>query len=291
MHTSHKIWRVRRGIIVSLTDTQGQTAQGEIAPIPWFGSEDINQAIQFCQQQGNTISLETIQSIPDSLPACQFGFESAFLTINQQLPSIKEDELNYCHLLPTGKKALEETYSSVTENETSPTFKWKIGVDEIATEIALLKQLIVQLPQNARLRLDANGGLTVDEAKRLLEFTETQSIIEFIEQPLPPSQFSEMIELGKNYNTSLALDESVANIKQLKNCYERGWRDVFVIKPLIAGFPSLLRQFCQQYSLDVVFSSVFETFVGRQAALKLAWELGNRSRAIGFGTKQWFQDS
>ena len=287
MHTSRKVWRVREGIIITLIDNEGTVFKGEIAPIPWFGSEDINEAIQFCQQQGNTISLETIQHISDRLPACQFGFESAVLGLTKQFERSLEKQLSFCHLLPTGEKALEINYSSL-QSENQPTFKWKIGVDEIATEITVLKKLISQLPQNARLRLDANGGLTSDQAKRLLEFTETQSIIEFIEQPLPPSQLSEMMELRSDYNTPLALDESVANIRQLKNCYEQGWRDVFVIKPLIAGFPSLLRQFCHKNSLDIVFSSVFETTVGRNAALQLAWELSDHKRAVGFGIDSWF---
>ena len=99
-----------------------------------------------------------------------------------------------------------------------------------------------------------------------------------------------MMALRKRYSTPLALDESVANIRQLKSCYQKGWRGVFVIKPLIAGFPSRLRQVCQEYALDLVFSSVFETSVGREAALQLAWELGNKDRAVGFGVDSWFDD-
>lgn len=289
MHTSHGVWRVREGIIITLIDSEGQIAQGEIAPIPWFGSETIEQAIQFCQKQGQTISVESIKAISDNLPACQFGLESALLKINQQLLLVKEDYFNFCYLLPTGKKVLEQSYQS--NNNHQPTFKWKIGVEKVATEIAILQQLIDKLPQNARLRLDANGGLTVTEAEKILEFTDNKEIIEFIEQPLPPSQFSDMMELTKRYSTCLALDESVANIRQLKSCYQKGWRGVFIIKPLIMGFPSHLRQFCQQHDLDLVFSSVFETSIGRYTALQLAWELGNHTRAIGFGVKHWFEDS
>lgn len=289
MHTSHGVWGVREGIIITLRDSQGQNAQGEIAPIPWFGSETIDEAIEFCQQQKKTITLEDIQAISNDLPACQFGLESAFLKINRQFEEVKEDCINYCYLLPTGKQVLEQSYQSNNNNQA--TFKWKIGIDKVETEIAILKQLINKLPHNGRLRLDANGGFTVAEAQKLLEFTENKEIIEFIEQPLPPSQFSDMMELSKRYNTCLALDESVANITQLKSCYQKGWRGVFVIKPLIMGFPSQLRQFCQQHNLDLVFSSVFETSIGRQTALQLAWKLGNRNRAVGFGVKHWFEDS
>lgn len=62
-----------------------------------------------------------------------------------------------------------------------------------------------------------------------------------------------------------------------------------MIKPSIAGSPKRLRQLCQAHKIDTVFSSVFERSVGRQAALKLAVELSNNNRAVGFGVNHWFE--
>ena len=260
-------------------------SQGEIAPIPWFGSETIAQAMQFCQQRGNTIDSETIARIPNNLPACQFGFESALLILQQQLQPVDEDLFDYCYLLPTGKQVLADAIP----RQANATFKWKIGIEEVATEIEIAQQLITQLPPNSQLRLDANGGLNVKNARIWLEFAQNRHIIEFIEQPLPPSQFTEMMELSKTYSTPLALDESVTKISQLQNCYERGWREVFVVKCAIAGFPSRLLSFARKYDLDLVFSSVFETSIGRQTALQLADKLIS-NRALGFGVNHWFDD-
>lgn len=285
MRTSHGLWRVREGIIITLKSVEG-IAYGEIAPIPWFGSETIAEARQFCQQQGNTIDSVTIAQIPNSLPACQFGFESALLTIEQKLKPVEEDLFDYCYLLPTGKQALADTIPQ----QTPSTFKWKIGIEDVATEIAIAKQLISKLPPNSQLRLDANGGLTRTDAQNWLEFAQNLNIIEFIEQPLPPSQFQEMMELNNSYSTPLALDESVTNISQLQDCYQRGWRGVFVVKCAIAGFPSRLISFAREHDLDLVFSSVFETSIGRQTALQLANKLGS-DRCLGFGVKHWFEDS
>ena len=134
------------------------------------------------------------------------------------------------------------------------------------------------------MRLDANAGLSYEEAKFWLEICDhVQTNVEFIEQPLPVQKFSEMLELSANFKTAIALDESVATLTQLQDCFEKGWRGIFVIKPGIAGSPSRLRQFCQQHKIDAVFSSVFETSVGRQAALQLAAELSRSNRAVGFG--------
>jgi O-succinylbenzoate synthase len=100
-----------------------------------------------------------------------------------------------------------------------------------------------------------------------------------------------MLELSNYYSTKIALDESVATLQQLENCYQQGWRSIFVIKPGIVGSPSRLRKFCQQHQIDVVFSSVFETAIGRQAALKLAAELSSNHRAVGFGINHYFTGS
>ena len=77
--TSHGIWDIREGIILRFTDEAGKVGWGEIAPISWFGSETLEQAVLFCRQLPPEITEKTIFSIPDELPACQFGFESALV--------------------------------------------------------------------------------------------------------------------------------------------------------------------------------------------------------------------
>lgn len=290
LQTSHGSWDVREGIILRLKG-ESRSGWGEIAPLSWFGSETLKQALDFCQQLPDKITAETIFSIPDDLPACQFGFESAWKELQGsewQLPS----SLTYSALLPAGKAALQ-TWQTLWD-QGYRTFKWKIGVYSIPDELQIFDLLTQTLPAAAKLRLDANGGLTYDDAnlwlwtcdnvrvadKRLLE-------IEFIEQPLPVEQFEEMQKLSMCYSTPIALDESVAMLKQLKACYQQGWRGIFVIKPGIAGSPKRLRQFCHNHKIDAVFSSVFETVVGRRSALSLAAELSRPNRAVGFGVNHW----
>jgi O-succinylbenzoate synthase len=123
-----------------------------------------------------------------------------------------------------------------------------------------------------------------------LKAADEAGIVEFLEQPLPPGQFDAMLEMRTRYSTPIALDESVATLTQLEECYQRGWRGVFVIKAAIAGSPKRLRQFCQDYNIDAVFSSVFESAIARQAALQLAAELSNPNRAVGFGVNHWFNE-
>ena len=283
--TSHGVWAVREGIILRLSDREGKVGWGEIAPLPWFGSETLAQALRFCQEFAQ-VNEENIKEIPDELPACQFGFESAWEDLSltkSPLPS-----LSYSYLLPTGEAALS-AWQPVWEGE-ERTFKWKIGIRPLEEEMNIFQQLLEALPIETKLRLDANGGLDLEAAKKWLQKTDQSNRVEFIEQPLPPKQFDELLKLSADYATPLALDESVANLKQLKECYDKGWRGIFVIKAAIWGSPRRLRQFCQEHPIDTVFSSVFETAIGRKAALNLAVELSHPSRAVGFGVKDWFEE-
>ncbi|VXD22260.1 o-succinylbenzoate synthase [Planktothrix paucivesiculata] len=297
LKTAHGIWKIREGIILSLTDKHGNIGQGEIAPLSWFGSETLEDALAFCQQLPHLISTEIIFTIPDCLPACQFGFESAFIELSSN-NAVDLSQLQYSGLLPTGEMVL--THWKTLFQQGYQTFKWKIGVDKITEEINIFQRLVniiietLSHSQKIRLRLDANGGLTLEEAEKWLETCDlinaTQELIEieFLEQPLSINQFDLMLELCDRYSTPLALDESVANLQQLTYCYQQGWSDIFVIKPAIFGSPKKLKNFCQNNQIDSVFSSVFETDIGQQSALKLASELLLYNRAVGFGVNHWF---
>lgn len=287
LQTSHGSWDVREGIILRLTDETGQTSWGEIAPLSWFCSETLEQALDFCRQVPNEITAETIFSIPPALSACQFGFESTLRAGGDKITPSPHPPLTYSSLLPAGEAALNQWQTLWKQGYR--TFKWKIGVASIQGELKIFHQLIQALPALAQLRLDANGGLTWQEANEWLRACDQEEVaIEFLEQPLPVAHFDAMLELSDRYSTQLALDESVATLLQLQASYQQGWRGVFVIKPCIAGSPSHLRQFCHQHQIDAVFSSVFETTIGRQAALKLAAELSCNNRAVGFGINHWF---
>ena len=314
LQTHHGNWCVREGVLLRLEDEDGQVGFGEVAPLPWFGSEPLEQALNFCQhmvqEMAQGIPEETILSIPSTLPACRFGFESAIDNPKSKIQNPKS-KISYSGLLPAGRAAVEQWRTLWAKGYR--TFKWKIGVAPIQEELAWFKQLTHQLGQHAvrtgssvRLRLDANGGLMVEDAEQWLENCDRAEVpIEFLEQPLPVEQFEAMVRLSEQYTTPLALDESVATLTQLQTCYERGWRGVFTIKPAIAGSPIRLRQLCQKDPLDIVFSSVFETSIGRRAILDLAADIQSTpwgaevdispdrtrqrpNRALGFGTQHWF---
>jgi O-succinylbenzoate synthase len=309
LQTCHGLWSERRGIIIQLRDQQGNIGKGEIAPLSWFGSETIEQATQFCSQLDTKFNPQIIDQIPNNLPCCQFAFESALVNLEKVANNSPITNLdfnlssnyqiylvnhpwNYSYLLPTGLAALPSIQTKVAQQYN--TFKQKIGVQSFEQERSLIKELMSYLPTQGKLRLDANGGLNLETTKRWLEFAELENElehkIELIEQPLPPEDFSTLLALSQQFKTAIALDESVANLTQLQSCYQQGWRGVYVLKAAIMGSPRRLAQWLQTHPIDALFSSVFETAIGRQNVLELAVKWGNPNRALGFGVNHWFQE-
>jgi len=305
--TAHGTWGERQGVLVKLTDAAGRTGYGEIAPLPWFGGETLEAAIALCQSLPATLDLADIQAIAPTLPACQFGLESAWESLMQPDPTSSNplpdwEPPHLSALLPAGNGAALQSDIPAWKplwDKGYRTFKQKIGVGELTAELAAFTDLIGQLPPGVRLRLDANGGLDWDTACRWLERCAAHPQVEFLEQPLAPSQFDAMLKLGDRFPTPLALDESVATLAHLHICWRRGWRGVVVVKAAIAGFPSQLRAFCQQHPVDIVWSSALETAVARRyIQAHLVQPMTARAsrpgtlpkRALGYGVAHWFCD-
>lgn len=287
LNTHHGSWSMREGILLRLTRSTGAQSYGEIAPIPWFGSESLEQALEYCQSLPQSITSDHILQIPKALPATRFGFESTGLDlITPPSPVQNPYPIPICGLLPAGDLALVSWKTLWDQGYRH--FKWKIGVSDIDRELQIFQDLLIDLPPSAQIRLDANGGLTLSEAHRWLEASDP-SRVEFIEQPLPPHSWPDLLDLHRCSDTiPIALDESVAVLDQVEACYHRGWRGIVVIKPGMMGSPTRFQTLTQQISLDWVFSSVFETPIGAYHVARLIRSQPLPVRPIGYGVDHYF---
>jgi o-succinylbenzoate synthase len=280
LQTAHGQWSVREGLIIKLIDEAGINYWGEIAPIPWFGSESLEEAIEFCTSLGDSVSWPL--EIPDHLPATQFAFSAAIPYGYEPLEPVIED-VAWSVLLPAGEKVLKAWQRPWELGHR--TFKWKIGVAGVAEELAIFDRLLKTLPSGAKLRLDANAGLSYDDACIWLSSLPLNAV-EFLEQPV--ASLTEMLRLTERFDIPLAVDELVSNLGRLRDCYDQGWRGIYVIKPSIAGSLAELTDFIQERQLDVVLSSSLESSIGQRAILRWAAEQRVIDRAAGMATSVWF---
>ncbi len=285
LRTHHGSWTEREGILLQLVNAEGCTSYGEIAPLPWFGSETLAEAWEVLQDLPDEIDPEAVlASLPPSLPATRFGLESAWGDLSSHLPE-RCIPFACCGLLPTGEAALKVWQDLYQQGYR--TLKWKIAVADLDQELGWLQQLQEQLPPAVQLRLDANGGLTAEQASIWLRHCQDLRI-EYLEQPLPPTQLEEMIGLSQEFSTPIALDESVASFTQLQQCCQRGWQGVMVIKLGILGSPDLLDQLYRTYHLDLVMSSCLETLIGAYHVARYTQHFHWTTRPLGYGLDHLF---
>lgn len=258
---------------------------GEVAPIPDFGTETIEAAETYLKGlagndefQENTVDL-------DELPCCAFALSMA--QASSQL--VAKRDYAVAALLPAGGAALDHVKSKMEQGYT--TFKWKIGVNSVAEEQAVFLGLLKQLPSESKLRLDANGGLSVEAFETWLKILqEYLPQVDYLEQPLPVGKEVWMEEIAKGFQVPIALDESLNGLEGKRWMQAGAWSGPLVVKPALMGDSKMLIERLRPIAHQVVFSSVFESLIGLENALCLADQLPELNQVIGFDTLNAFAD-
>lgn len=279
LHVSGHTWTRREGIIVRLERQDDSVGFGEIAPVPWFPVECLDDAEAFLQTMGHGQARP-----PSHLPCTAFALSAA----EQDRPTFSEgEELPTAALLPAGEPALEALTTKLGDG--CRTFKWKIGVHETETEWAVAKQIGAILQGQGRLRLDANGGLTVAQLKGWAQALAGLPI-DYVEQPLPVGMEQETAEVCRATGLPYAFDESACTLISLRRLSTLYPDAVYVVKPSQSGTTTDLAQFLKTHpDIQRVFSWAFETPIGFAAVHVFSKELPSLG-APGFGSQDVFEE-
>lgn len=284
LRTAHGWWAEREGLIVRLENETGITGFGEIAPIPWFGTETMVEAEEVLHQFGNMVPEELLDKIPARFGCVRFAIAQARSVSS---PVTSKNRLPVAALLPAGRDGLRVLVEKLEAGFL--TFKWKVGVGDREDELGILDDLLAQIPTHTKLRLDANGAWDRRTAARWLTRCADRPI-EFVEQPVSPAEEDTLLGLANDYPVKLALDESVVHLSDARRWQGLGWPGVFVIKPALAGPLNEVIDWILKTKADVVFSSAIESSLARSAILSAVLEQPLSRRALGFGVGEIFGD-
>lgn len=284
LRTAHGVWAEREGIIVRLEDETGRAGFGEIAPLPWFGTETLAEAEALCRKFGATVTGEVLDAVPARFGCVRFALAEARA---EPAKAITATRLPVAALLPAGREALAALPAKLEAGYLS--FKWKVAVGAVDDELGIFDDLLAALPTYAKLRLDANGGWDRRQAGKWLERC-AERPVEFVEQPVAPDDEDALRGLAADYPVTLALDESLVRLTAARRWQAQGWPGVFVIKPALAGPLHELAEWITATKADVVLSSAIETALGRAAILHAALTQPLTKRALGFGVGELFGD-
>lgn len=156
----------------------------------------------------------------------------------------------------------------------------------LADDAARLEAVRDALGTGGKLRIDANGGWSVDEAlpaiKQLSHFD-----LEYVEQPCATVDELAALRLllaRSGLNVSIAADESIRRAEDPYQVAAREAADIAVLKVQPLGGVTACLQIAERIGLPVVVSSALETSIGIRAGLALAAALPELPYACGLNT-------
>jgi O-succinylbenzoate synthase len=154
---------------------------------------------------------------------------------------------------------------------------------QLSDDIARVEAVRDALGRDGRVRVDANGAWSVDEAADALKRLDAFDL-EYAEQPV--HTLEEMAELRRRVDVRLAADESVRTAEDPMRVAGLEAADIVVLKVQPLGGVRRCLEIAAACGLPVVVSSAIETSVGLAAGVALAAALPELPFACGLGTGQ-----
>ncbi len=270
----------REGLIILLTDSDGNKAFGEIAPLESPGMTGINDCVSQIEQIKSMLDpkndIEMLVRNEIFSPEVKFGLEQAMHSLMLIRSGDKTSSpgitirINALLGLNEDEEIFRKVGSLIEEGYT--TLKIKIDNTDIDNKLELLNHLAVKYGSAVKFRIDANGSLNYNEASEVLSRLNPDST-EYIEDPL--TDVDNLIRLQEKSAVRIALDEPLTP-QSIHDMLEIPEIKYYVIKPVKFGFFKTM-EIIKSGGLKnkiIVVSSMFESAVGRSALVYLASLIG-----------------
>jgi L-alanine-DL-glutamate epimerase-like enolase superfamily enzyme len=137
--------------------------------------------------------------------------------------------------------------------------------------LALLERLHDASGGEARIRIDANGRWTRDDALTFLRQAPRDSIC-FVEQPFPIGDLDSCAWLHDRAAVPIALDEGADSAEAIGEAARRGAAQLVVVKPMYRGLRGTLRlaEAAAEHGLGACVTHAMDGTVGRLATMHVA---------------------
>lgn len=310
----------REGLILTLWENNELLASGEIAPLPGFSRETIEQAEEQLKRYVKSQSFDqvifSLRALSDSrvkpdlqnhslisflcdnikdamlFPSVEFGICTTILNLLSKFPIRRvfsrnaSDSIKVNALLSGSEDEVLERIRILKEKGFT-IFKLKVGRQSLEEDIDLVHKVYENIEKLTKLVLDCNRSWSVKEA---IIFGNGISDIKimYIEEPI--KDYLGILQLcNKNiFNIPIALDESLAMISPKAMEHIPGITTL-ILKPTILGFVKTIEfnKKAKSLGMKTVISSSFESSVGLMALAELASGLES---SAGLDTIDWFAE-
>lgn len=235
----------RTGVVL-----QGPHGWGEFSPFPEYGP-DI--AVRWLRCAIESATTETPEPLRNSVP------------VNVTVPAVDPQRAH-----------------DIVGNSSCSTAKVKVAEPgHLREDEARVEAVRDALGPKGKLRVDANGAWTVDEAQRAIKALDRYEL-EYVEQPV--ATLEDMAALRRSVDVPLAADESVRAAENPMRVAGLGAADIVVLKVQPLGGVRRALEVAEAAGLPCVVSSALETSVGIGSGLVLAASLPALPYACGLAT-------
>ncbi|KAA9000005.1 o-succinylbenzoate synthase [Affinibrenneria salicis] len=252
----------REGLLVRLCEDE-RVGWGEIAPLPAFSRETLDEAQQAAQRRLRDW-LAGGEPPDDALPSVAFGLSCALAELTQRLPETAD-----YRKAPLCSGDPDELFARLQALD-DKVAKVKVGLYEAVRDGMIVNLLLEALP-DLRLRLDANRSWTRPKADSFARYVNPalRPRIDFLEEPCKTR--AESLAFAQHSGIAIAWDESVREA-DFRVRAEPGVRAI-VIKPTLIGSLTRCRQLIEQAhqaGLEAVISSSIESSLGLSQLARIA---------------------
>ncbi len=310
VRTAAGTWTTRRSILVTLTDADGIAGTGEMAPAQ--GEEEAAVAVlaSLAPRLDGLAPAQVLAAIEEDRTAdaavelalasvIEAGIEGALLDLAGRRASLPVSALlagasgrGVARLRVPVSALVAHPVAGIAATEAATAvaagigcLKLKVGGEPDAAAFAgRVAAVRAAAGPNVELRLDANGGWSVDEALARLRAVADLGVA-YVEQPVADPEELAVVRAARVL--PVAADESVRGPAAARRLIEAGAADVLVVKSArVGGAVETLRiaRIAAASGVPVVLSTFFETGIGLAAALHLAAALPGAEIAHGIAT-------
>ena len=230
---------------------RGPFGWGEFSPFPDYGSD---MAVDWLRCAIEAATTRWPEPLRDSVP------------VNVTVPAVDPERAN-----------------DIVDKSSCSTAKVKVagpgeGLPEDEARVEAVRDA---LGPSGKLRVDANGAWTVDQAQRAIKVLDRYEL-EYVEQPV--ATLDDMAVLRRSVEVPLAADESVRTAEDPLRVAGLEAADIVVLKVQPLGGVRRALDVAEAAGLPCVVSSALETSVGIAAGLALAASLPALPYACGLAT-------
>ncbi len=259
----------KKGFVLKIKTKSGEKGWGEISSLDNSKNNSFKSILKSIDSKVSKSYLEEL--IASLSGPIAFGLGSAIAEIDEKiLKGTQKWSLKPplpCELLIANQSSTDKISMIIQNASTAKDYlslKYKLGINSIEKEKQFIDKILKILPNNIKLRLDANGGWTMNEAKLWIDYFKNEPRLEWFEQPLPANQIKELTELSESI--PVALDESLFLYPQLRN----EWKSWQIRRPALEGDPRLILEELKNGKKKIAISTAFETGIGRRCINHLA---------------------